>query len=342
VPDEQHYATVAKALADGNVVPFLGAGANFRNDLAAVGTAGVPVRRLPNGAELARLIAGPGARMEGELLKISQYVELLEGSGPLYQRLRQVFAADYQPAAVHEFLVELPSLLAARRFTPRSPLIVTTNYDHVLEATLVQTGREFDQVVFIAEGKRRGKFLHRKWRKAAASISAAAEGIAVAPVLPCDPLVIEVPNSYEDEDLKEGQRPIILKIHGAVDMQSAKWDSYVITEDDYIEYLAQPELESFLPVSLHERLKNSHILFMGYALRDWNLRVILRRIWDTRELTWMSWAVQLSPGDATEENLDRRLWQRRDVEILYSTLDDYIAGLREHIGRLPPGDGQVR
>src|SRR6266849_5540375 len=100
------------------------------------------------------------------------------------------------------------------------------------------------------------------------------------------------------------ERPVILKIHGAVDMQSADLDSYVITEDDYIEYLAQPELQSFLPVSVHERLKSSHILFMGYALRDWNLRVVLRRIWDTRKLTWKSWAVQLKPNDPETDGLD--------------------------------------
>ncbi len=87
-------------------------------------------------------------------------------------------------------------------------------------------------------------------------------------------------------------------------MQSADLDSYVITEDDYIEYLAQPELQSFLPVSVHERLKSSHILFMGYALRDWNLRVVLRRIWDTRKLTWKSWAVQLKPNDPETDGLD--------------------------------------
>ena len=114
----------------------------------------------------------------------------------------------------------------------------------------------------------------------------------------------------------------------------APWDSYVITEDDYIEYLAQPELQSFLPVSLHERLKNSHILFMGYALRDWNLRVVLRRIWDTRRLTWTSWAVQLKPDNPAQEDLDRRFWLKHDVEIVHSSVDRYIAGLREQIGLL--------
>ena len=240
-----------------------------------------------------------------------------------------MFATDYQPAAVHHFLVELPDLLMARGFTPPSPLIVTTNYDNVLEAALQRTNREFDQLVFIAEGKHQGKFLHRKWRTRKPGDP------DVPAVVPGEPSVIEVPNAYQDPDLKEGKFPVILKIHGAVDMQSAEWDSYVITEDDYIEYLAQPELQSFLPVSLHERLKNSHILFMGYALRDWNLRVVLRRIWDTRRLTWTSWAVQLKPDNPAQEDLDRRFWLKHDVEIVHSSVDRYIAGLREQISVLP-------
>ena len=341
IPDSTHYQTVAGALAAGNVVPFLGAGANVRSDTLA---GGAPESRLPDAAELCRLIAGPGTPREGDLLKISQYVELLEGSGPLYQRLRQVFAADYRPGPVHQFLLNLPELIAARGLTPREPLIVTTNYDHVLEATLQRAGREFDQLVFIADGPSAGRFLHRKWRLATPSgadtpTAAAApppEGEPLGNVTPQPHHVIDVPNTYRDPDLTDRTRPVIVKIHGAVDMQSAQLDSYVITEDDYIDYLAQPELQSFLPVAVHERLKDSHILFMGYSLRDWNLRVVLRRIWDTRTLTWRSWAVQLMPEDARVEDLDRRFWSKHDVEIVHAPLTDYVAGLRAAIDRLPP------
>ena len=75
------------------------------------------------------------------------------------------------------------------------------------------------------------------------------------------------------------ERTTILKIHGVVDRQNRACDSYVITEDHYIDYLAHKDIAQQLPVQLLEKMSWSHFLFLGYSLRDWNLRVILHRIW---------------------------------------------------------------
>ena len=72
---------------------------------------------------------------------------------------------------------------------------------------------------------------------------------------------------------------MILKIHGAVDRADAEADSYVITEDHYIDYLARENVARLIPAYLMARMRTSHFLFLGYGMRDWNLRVILRSIW---------------------------------------------------------------
>jgi hypothetical protein len=102
-------------------------------------------------------------------------------------------------------------------------------------------------------------------------------------------VVVERPNEYRA--LRPGERTVILKMHGAVDRTNpeATWDSYVITEDHYIEYLARTDLANLVPVTLAAKLRRSHFLFLGYSMRDWNLRVILHRIWGEQKLKYKSW-----------------------------------------------------
>jgi hypothetical protein len=140
--------------------------------------------------------------------------------------------------------------------------------------------------------------------------------------------VIEIANEYNELSLD--RRSIILKIHGAVDRESAEHDSFVITEDHYIEYLLNTDLSSLLPPAVAAKLRRSNFLFLGYGLRDWNLRVMLQRISDAQKHSYKSWAILLNP-----DPLDQRFWMRRDVEIINMRLEDYIAQLEAYIAGLP-------
>ena len=114
------------------------------------------------------------------------------------------------------------------------------------------------------------------------------------------------------------------KIHGAVDRQVPGRDSYVITEDDYIDYLTLPELTTLLPLPLPEWLNRCHFLFLGYSLTDWNMRAFLRRIWKDSPLTWNSWAVEIK-----EKPVDQKFWSKRNVEIVVASLENYFSDLEE-------------
>ena len=122
---------------------------------------------------------------------------------------------------------------------------------------------------------------------------------------------------------------MILKLHGAVDRADPKGDSYVITEDNYIDYLMRGDIGGQLPVTVRERMADSHFLFLGYSMRDWNLRVILSRIWGEQELDLKSWAVQREPDDPAVKTIEETLWGARgDVDLVYGELQEYVAGLR--------------
>jgi hypothetical protein len=155
----------------------------------------------------------------------------------------------------------------------------------------------------------RGRFIHRR------------NGEAV---------VIEQPNEYTA--LGESGHSVILKLHGAVNRTDAHEDSYVITEDNYIEYLSRGDIAEHIPMTLRAQMAESSFLFLGYSLRDWNLRVILHRLWGQQALDAKSWAVQRDKPHAKLAEIEQKLWNDRgDVDLLYVPLDEYVEKLRAEI-----------
>jgi hypothetical protein len=306
-PDDRHYALVRRLLADTEVVPFLGAGANLCDRPHE--TSWSLGRYAPSGAELARTLAERSLYPDPnlDLLRVSQYVDATLGEGQLYRYLRSVFDADYPPTSLHRFLARLAPTLRER--SRGQLLILTSNYDDLVERALTEAGEPFDVVWYEAKrGPLQGRFLHR---------DPAGEVVA-----------IDRPNKYTGLDLEE--RAVILKLHGAIDRIDPRRDSYVITEDAYIEYLVGGDVGQQIPFALRERMADSHFLFLGYSMRDWNLRVILNRIWGAQSLDLKSWAVQREPADAGAREVEEALWRDRgDVDLLYVPLDEYVRRLAD-------------
>ncbi|MCC7164190.1 MAG: SIR2 family protein [Anaerolineae bacterium] len=316
-----HFETVVRSLSENRVVPFLGASVNL---------VGRPTDKpwqfgqsdfLPIGAELSEHLARTFDYPSNEprdLVRVSQFAAVKAGIGPLYDELRKVFKMEYPPTPLHMFFAALPRLLRERGYPPEL-LIVTTNFDDALTRAFRAMNEPVDLVTYIAEGEARGKFLH------------------TAPDGKARP--IDKPNKYLG--LAPEERTIILKIHGVVDRQNRARDSYVITEDHYIDYLAHKDIAQQLPAQLLERMSWSHFLFLGYSLRDWNLRVILHRIWGEQKFKYKAWAVSETNLMAEKpQPLEQEFWRLRDVDIIKMPLDDYIEGLQERVENLEPGDNE--
>jgi DNA-binding SARP family transcriptional activator len=277
---------IVKAMLAGRVVPVIGL--DGAGDLAE---------------HVAKAFSVPDDRPV-DLTRISQYVATMQGSGPLYDELHTRFEAAVEPSPLHRFLARLPALLRERG-APHQ-LIVTTNYDLALERAFEEAGEELDIVSYVATGTHRGRFWHRP------------------PGEP--PRPIDVPNTYATE-LSLERRTILLKLHGAVDpLPEREWESFVITEDDYIDYLGHSELTAVVPVALAARLRRSHFLFLGYDMADWNLRLILNRIWGERPVGYRSWAVQRSPSP-----LAQAFWRRFDVAALDVDPRSYVELLERRL-----------
>ena len=277
---------VVKALLAGRVVPVLG---------------------LDGGADLAAQLAaafGYPAERAADLARVSQYVATMNGSGPLYDELHRRFEEAAEPQPVHRFLASLPPVLRDRG-APHQ-LIISTRYDLGLERAFDAAGEDVDVVTYVATGPYRGKFWHR------------APGE--------EPRPIEVPNTYATE-LSLERRTILLRLHGAVDpFPDRAWESFVITEDDYIDYLGRSDLVSAVPVALAAHLRRSHFLFVGYEMVDWNLRLVMHRVWGDRPLAYRSWALDPEPTA-----LEQAFWRRFDVDVLEVEPDAYVGLLERRL-----------
>ena len=313
--DDRHFSRVAKAIGAGHVVPFLGAGANLcdRPETASWEPGGF----APSGRELARALAedselpDPG---DPQLLWVSQYYEAVIGAAPLYEKLRDVFDADYPLSSLHRLLARIPAFLR-KSGAEEQLLVLTTNYDDLVERALKEASEPFDVVWYEAKpGPQQGLFWHRP------------------PT--AEPVPIEVANKYTGLALSE--RPVVLKLHGAVDRVNKKRDSYVLTEDSYIDYLAGPSVSKQIPASLMAKMSDSHFLFLGYSMRDWNMRVILKQLWGSKELGTKSWSVQLEQSEEAAREVEKQLWSRRgDVDLIYAPLKEYVERLDPRL-RFPP------
>ena len=219
---DRHLRLVVKAMREGRVVPFLGAGANLcGRPPDAVWQAGSSF--LPSGSELADHLSREfldETEAERNLLRVSQYVEVLVGGDWLYDKLHGLFAGAYAPTPLHELLAGVPERLFRRADQPpRYQLIVTTNYDDALEQAFDRAGEPYHLVWYVAQPAEheQGKFVHRPPGG--------------------KPVVVVRPRKYVDVSTEDCT--VILKVHGAVDRAhpDSGQDSYVITEDDYIDYL---------------------------------------------------------------------------------------------------------
>jgi hypothetical protein len=104
-------------------------------------------------------------------------------------------------------------------------------------------------------------------------------------------------------------------------------------------FLARMTGQYAIPARFMLHFRQSRFLFLGYGLRDWNLRVMLKSLRripagnggdeapGLDEEGLRSWAIQQDPSV-----LEQMLWQARRVNIYDVDIDDFVARMRERAG----------
>jgi hypothetical protein len=295
-PGSAHYETILKCMVEeGTVVPVLGSRVRGA---------------LPDAEQLAahleaRFRLGSGSR---DLAEIAQHIAVAEGPSFLHKAMKDALRKEPELDRVHRFLARLPKRLAELGRPARHQMIVSTNYDAALERAFDDEGEPYDLAVFVARGVETGSFLHIPWRG--------------------EPRLIADASKYREfpiDPYDELERSVIVKVLGAAEGGAGdyRWDrSYVITEDQYIDYLVTDQVASVVPLQILNKLTSSHCLFLGYAMRDWSLRVFIKRIWRGRTLEDKSWAIEHEP-----DTLEKDFWNSIHVELLSASPTEYVEEL---------------
>jgi SIR2-like domain len=291
VKEEPPYKIIATQMKSGEVVPFLGAGVNFGMREPPNATWDDTAKFLPSGMDLSRYLIEQcefPEKNEKDLAKVaSYYVEMIDRTG-LSEGLLPIFDRDYEPCEIHHYLAnDIPA--------DKHLLIVTTNYDDLTEQAFIRANRPYDLVVHPTDPARQGSVI---WWKHQAT----------------EPVYVP-PNALQIELAKT---TVIYKMHGSVNRIHHRMDDYVITEDDYIEFLTRMIGQTAVPAQFMAHFRTHRFLFMGYGLNDWNLRVILNNL-HTRK----SWAIQYAPS-----TVEKRLWDKRNVDIYDVDINEFTRQLR--------------
>jgi hypothetical protein len=299
--NDRHYREVLQLLANGRVIPFLGAGVALLDRTDYEGwQRGV---HSPSGAELARYLASEFSfppELQSDLIRAATWVAITLGTDALYYELREVFEPVTRPNRLHRFLAELPARFRAEG-RPTLPTIATVSFDRSLEHAFMEAAEPFDVLTYIAHGSHAGRFLHT------------AHG--------GEQTLIDKPWAFDQ--LAPYERTIILRLNGGISGNDPAHDSFVITEDDFLDYPWYAADRNFFPPALSRLLTESAFLFLGYPLWDWNIRFVLRSLWRDRSRTgYRSWAVMENPGELVEKT-----WKQGPLEIIDRPLELYVAEL---------------
>jgi len=124
------------------------------------------------------------------------------------------------------------------------------------------------------------------------------------------------------------ENPVVFHLHGHNEVP----ESLVLTEDDYLEFLANLSSDqTLLPPRIQMALATTTILFVGYRLADWNFRVLFQR---RQRMRYRRSILVLPPpegqlsGEKVLAYLDR-YYADMDIVVYWGTAREFAAELRQ-------------
>jgi hypothetical protein len=289
--DDVQLNMIVRRLHDGLCIPFLGAAVNIRS----------PARRyrgLPVGRDLVKELRRTLEHPRGwsvDLARATLEYEVRTDREDLLSFLEEKLAhKDIEPSLALKVLARLPF-----------PLVITANYDSLLERALEQRERDFTCLVQPQDGFANVRPIRDRLESLA--------------------------------EYAENSGTIIYKIHGTFDHDSLaagyRWldvaSGVTVTEDDYIEFLTVQDKEKErigVPNVIKGLITPRTLLFLGYSLEDWDFRTIYGSLVGplTRHQRRKSFAIQKNPLPYWVT-----YWLQRDIQIIDMDVYDFCERLEQ-------------
>lgn len=227
----------------------------------------------PGGGELSKRLAVKCKYLADDTWNLARVSLFFEHQEELSRQLLVRAIADEVGVTTLEPSPAL-RMLAALPF----PITVTTNYDHLFEKalrdTVLKNGTRKDPILRVYDPRE----------------NQPPDDVPLAP---------------------KADRPILLKLHGDIDQP----ESIVVTEEDYIRFIQKMTDDNLHPI--HKKIRANMMewpmLFIGYSLRDYNLRLLFRTLrWTIDPANFpLSFSVDPRPDSLIVE-----VWQRSEKKIV--------------------------
>jgi hypothetical protein len=214
-----------------------------------------PNERPPLGGDLAQKLAeacGYERQFPNEscwdLQRVALCAEITLTRRGLVEKLQEFLTEGKKPSVAVKMLAAMPFRI-----------IVTTNYDQLLEQALLQLGKRPRVCIYDPDENH------------------------------------PTPDPVDDPTER---RPLLFKMHG--DLQQR--ESIVITDEDYITFvqrMSDKDAMHPVPETIRFYMKKWRTLFVGYSLRDYNLRLLFRTLrWRVDPAIFPpAFSVDLKPDD---------------------------------------------
>lgn len=182
-------------------------------------------------------------------------------------------------------------------------LILTTNYDRLMEKALEKKQRTYFRITQSIDG------------------------------------FDEIEKDYLTKKLAAFDDIILYKIHGSFNgnyltlekSDKQKVSRVIITEEDYIKFLSIIGKEdNGIPNIIIDKFKTSTLLFLGYSLADWDFRTLYKGLIEPLDIEdkLKSFAIQKDPSEFWV-----KFWEKKDVIIYNIDLNDFAIELNERYQR---------
>src|ERR1051326_1677462 len=256
-----HWDMILRRMRKGRCVPFLGAAVNVRSRDESYPYKGLPLAekvaldfvrtlmklkatRFRGFPEITSHVPFENSRREDllrltlhNLARVALHVDVDSNFDfdYLLSLLQESLSGENTPSKLLETIARIETL----------QLIVTTNYDRLMENALEKIHRPYELVVQPIDGF---KDAAQDW------------------------VIKELPR------VRDKAKLILYKIHGTFpDAATPKTSRIIITEDDYIKFLTViGAKDKGVPPVIRSDMVDGTLLFLGYSLEDWDFRTIYK------------------------------------------------------------------
>lgn len=294
------YRLVRDLLLKGQVTPFIGSGVSLSARPQDIGSAVSRRPFLPSSRELKELLARecrfPTSEFEvADIAEVSAFYVQRLGRPQLDDLLNRALGRiDYTPSETHRLLAE------AAKSAPL--LILTTNYDTLMEQSLDEVELKYDVIAYVPrQGTQEAKLAFLPFGKSQAQLVGSGD-------------------TFVDLD----ERTLLVRLHGPAIVKGNTTGSYVLTEQDQIDWLLRLYTnDAALPPFFEYRLRERHLLSLGHSARDWSQRALLHSLFEKHTRYLKGWSVALNPAP-----LSIMTWQRYGVDVYSVELNEWARRMR--------------